>query len=101
MKIRSPAQGHYLRRIVIAMCGYLVTLFAAEYLIDDVGLAGPAAWAVALLPGLCVAAVFWALARLLVEDQDEYRRMLLVREVLIASGVTMSVATIYGFLEMY
>lgn len=99
--IRSPAQRRYVWRVAAAMTGYVVTLFAAEYLIDDQGLAGPAAWLLALLPGLCVAAVFWALGRLLVEEQDEYRRMLLVRQMLFASGITLVVATIYGFLEMY
>ena len=83
------------------MAGYLVTLFAAEYLIDKNGLDGPAAWVVAVLPGLCVGAVFWALGRLLVEERDEYLRMLQVRQMLIATGVTMIAATIYGFLEMY
>lgn len=98
---RSPAHRRYVWRVAAAMVGYLVTLFAAEYLIDDRGLAGPAAWLLALLPGLCVAAVFWALGRLLVEEQDEYRRMLLVRQMLFASGITLIAATIYGFLEMY
>ena len=83
------------------MAGYIATLFAAEYLIDQGGLAGPGAWLVALLPGLCVAAVFWALGRLLVEEQDEYLRNLLVRQMLIASGITLTAATIYGFFENY
>jgi uncharacterized BrkB/YihY/UPF0761 family membrane protein len=87
--------------MMIAMGGYLATLFLAEYLIDDGGLGGPLAWVVALLPGLCVAAVFWAIGRLLVEEQDEYLRSLLVRQTLVATGFAMVVATIYGFLENY
>jgi hypothetical protein len=53
------------------------------------------------LPGLCVAAVFWAIARLMIEEQDEYLRSLLVRQTLVATGFAMVVATIYGFLENY
>ena len=98
---KSPAQRRYLVRMMIAMGGYLATLFLAEYLIDDGGLGGPLAWVVALLPGLCVAAVFWAIGRLLVEEQDEYLRSLLVRQTLVATGFAMVVATIYGFLENY
>lgn len=98
---RSPAHRRYVWRVAAAMAGYLVTLFAAEYFIDDRGLAGPGAWLLALLPGLSVAVVFWALGRLVVEEEDEYLRILLVRQVLIASGITMIVATVYGFLEMY
>lgn len=98
---RSPAHRRYVWRVAAAMAGYLVTLFAAELFIDDRGLTGPGAWLLALLPGLSVAVVFWALGRLVVEEEDEYLRILLVRQVLIASGITMIVATVYGFLEMY
>lgn len=99
--IRSPAHRRYVWRVAAAMTGYLITLFAAEYLIDQNGLAGPWAWVVAFLPGLCVASVFWALARLLIEEKDEYLRSLMVRQMLMATGLTLTVATIYGFLENY
>lgn len=98
---RSLAHRRYTWRVAAAMVGYLITLFAAETLIDGRGLTGPLAWVVALLPGLCVAAVFWAIARLLIEEQDEYLRSLMVRQMLIASGFALVVATIYGFLETY
>ena len=98
---KSAAQRRYVVRMMLAMAGYLATLFLAEYLIDDRGLDGPLAWIVALLPGLCVAAVFWAIGRLLIEEQDEYLRSLLVRQTLVATGFAMVVATIYGFLENY
>ena len=97
----SPAHRRYVWRVAAAMLGYLATLFLAEYLIDDRGIDGPLAWVVALLPGLCVGAVFWAIARLLIEEQDEYLRSLLVRQTLVATGFTMVIATIYGFFETY
>jgi hypothetical protein len=37
----------------------------------------------------------------LVEEQDEYVRMLMVRQVLWASGFTLSLATIWGFLDNF
>jgi hypothetical protein len=98
---KSLARRRYAARLTIAMAAYVATLFLAEYLIDDRGLSGPLAWLVALLPGLCVASVFWAIGRLLVEEKDEYLRSLLVRQVMVATGLTMVVATIYGFLENY
>ena len=98
---KSPAHRRYVYRVLGAMVGYFAALFAAEILIEDRGVTGPSAWLIALLPGLCVAAVFWALGRLLVEEKDEYLRSLLVRQLLVASGLTMVVATIYGFLENY
>jgi hypothetical protein len=84
-----------------AMSGYLLTFVAAEILIDKRHLAGPLAYVLAILPGLSVAAIFWALGRLLIEEKDEYLRTLLVRQILIASGITMVAASIYSFLEMY
>ena len=48
------------------MVGYVSTLFAADWLIDERRIAGAPAPAAALVPALFVAGVFWALARLLV-----------------------------------
>ncbi len=98
---QSIARRRYVSRVFVAMVGYVATVLLAEMLIDDRGLTGPLAWLVALLPGLCVASVFWAIGRLLIEETDEYRRSLLVRQMLVATGLTMVVATIYGFLENY
>ena len=98
---KTPAHRRYVVRVLIAMVGYVATLFLAEYLIEDRSVTGPLAWLVALLPGLCVASVFWAIGRLLIEETDEYLRTLLVRQMLVATGMTMVIATIYGFLENY
>ena len=98
---KTLAHRRYVKRVLIAMVGYVATLFLAEIMIDDRGLSGPLAWLVALLPGLCVASVFWAIGRLLIEETDEYLRSLLVRQMLVATGLTMVIATIYGFLENY
>ncbi len=93
------ARRRYVLRVSIAMTCYLATLVLAKYLIEDRGFPGPLAWVVALLPGLCVASIFWAIGRLLIDEKDEYLRNLPVRQMLIATGLTMIVATIYGFLE--
>lgn len=98
---RSPSHRRYLGRLAAAMSGYVATLLLAEILIDNQGATGALAYGAALLPGLCIAGVFWALARLLVEEEDEYLRMLLVRQLLFASGMTLTIATIWGFLENF
>lgn len=97
----SPAYRRYTRRIFIAMTAYIGTLFLAVSQFRDGHAHGPLAWVIALLPGLSVAAVFWALGKLLVEETDEYLRSLLVRQLLIAAALTLSVATVYGFLENF
>jgi len=95
----NPAQRRYVRRVGVATIAYVVTLFAAIHFVGDGIVTGVAAYALGVLPGLSVAGFFWAIGRLLVEERDEYLRMLLVRQVLIATGFTLSLVTIWGFLE--
>lgn len=101
MKKMRPAQRRYTIRVAIAMTGYILTLYTAVSMIRSGQAVGTLAWILALLPGLCVAAVFWAVGRLIVEESDEYQRMLFVRQVLIATGLTLSIVTVYGFLENF
>ncbi|MFL6847288.1 MAG: hypothetical protein ACJ8EI_02805, partial [Sphingomicrobium sp.] len=58
-------------------------------------------YAVAALPAVPVIGLFVAIGRYLVEEQDEYLRMLMVRQTLWASGFALSVATVWGFLENF
>ena len=101
MSQHRSAQRRYVIRIAISMAAYLVTLALAIRLVRDGTLVGPLAWALAFLPGLSVAGVFWAVGRLLIEETDEFVRMLLVRQTLIATAITLSATTIYGFLENF
>ena len=101
ISFKRPAHRRYVLRIFVSMASYTLTLLVAIRLVRDGGMTGPAAWMLALLPGLSVAGVFWAVGRLLVEEQDEYQRMLLVRQTLVATGFTLTVVTIYGFLENF
>ena len=55
----------------------------------------------AIAPALPIIGIFGAMGRYLIEEQDEYVRMLMVRQTLWASGFALSVATIWGFLESF
>ncbi|WP_338241590.1 hypothetical protein [Aurantiacibacter hainanensis] len=98
---RRPEVRRYLLRIAVAMVIYLGSLYAAEVLIEDGGLSGVPAFALAALPGLAFAAVFWILARLVVEERDEFQRLLYVRQMILATGITLTAAAVWGFLETY
>lgn len=91
----------YQMRVGISMAVYLVSLFGANNLIEDREVAGPLAWALALLPGLAVAGLFYAIGMLIIEQKDEFQRMLLVRLNLIAAGFALSIASVWGFLESF
>ncbi len=97
----GKASQRYLTRMAITMAFYLITLFMAEHFIEDVGVSGPLAVLLALLPGLSFAGVIWIFGALIVEEQDEFYRLLYVRQGLIATGVSFTLAAIWGFLETY
>lgn len=99
VKVKSAAERRYLVRLAIAMTAYVVTLGIALHFVGKGHVTGPLAYALGVLPGLSVAGVFWAIGRLLVEEQDEYLRMLLVRQTLVATGFTLTIVTVWGFLE--
>jgi hypothetical protein len=62
---------------------------------------GPLAWIVGILPALPIVGIFAAIGAYIVEETDEYLRMLLIRQTLYASGITLSVVTVWGFLESF
>ncbi len=95
----SPAQRRYNRRVVLLSLTYVGLLFPAVYLLNRDLVSGPLAYLTGVLPALPVTGFFVAIGMYLVEETDEYQRMLLVRQSLVATGVAMTGATIWGFLE--
>ena len=96
-RYKSPAMRRYLRRLAISMILYMAFLFIALRYVNTV--TGPLAYLLGALPGIAVLGVFWAMGRLLIEENDEYLRMLLVRQTLVATAFALSIATVWGFLE--
>ena len=100
--LRTPAWKRYNWRVIrlsLALCG--VPPARAVYGFKHQLLSGVVAYIVAVLPALPIIGIFFAMGRYLVEEQDEYVRMLMVRQTLWASGFALSVATIWGFLESF
>jgi hypothetical protein len=95
-----PAR-RYAVRLGVSMTLYVVSLLAGVYLVRHQLVTGPILWPLALLPGLGIVGAFYAIGMLIVETTDEFVRMLLVRQVLYASGIAMSLASIWGFLENF
>ena len=95
------ADKRYIGRVIVLTILYLGAMFAASRLIRDGQVEGLPAFLLAILPGLFLAATFVALGRMIVEEKDEYRRMLLVRQTLIATGFTLSAITVWGHMELF
>jgi len=98
---KNPAYTRYARRMAVASVVYVAAVMAASGLLHKHSAATPAAVAVALLPGLAVLGMLWAIARLFVELDDEYLRLLEVRKAMVATAVTLAVCSMWGILEIY
>jgi len=98
---KSPALRMYLIRLAALMSAYLVLLFAAGWTFRHTAIAGIPAYALAIAPALPVIGVFWAVMRFLIEEPDEYVRMLLVRQCLFATGFCLTIMTGWEFLQNY
>ncbi|VVS96954.1 conserved membrane hypothetical protein [Sphingomonas sp. EC-HK361] len=99
---RSKARQRYNMAILGCSAGYACALFGGEaYFQNHPGANGVTAYAAAIIPALMIVGMFFAIGRYLVEEQDEYQRMLMVRQSLVASGFALSIATVWGFLESF
>jgi hypothetical protein len=99
--IASKASKTYNVRVLWLSLFYGAFLMAAVYGFRHQLLTGPVAYLAAVLPALPIIGIFAAIGRYLVEEQDEYLRMLMVRQTLWASAFALSVATVWGFLESF
>src|SRR3954452_20060747 len=99
--LRTPAWKRYNWRVLWLSLVYVLFLLSAVYGFKHQMIAGPLAYAVAILPALPIIGIIGAIGRYLVEEQDEYVRMLMVRQTLWASGFSLSAATVWGFLESF
>ena len=95
----SSAQRRYNSRVIILAIVYAAALLPVCWLFAHHLVAGPLAYLLGILPALPVSGFFVAIGLYLTEERDEYLRMLLVRQSLIATGVAMTAATFWGFLE--
>jgi len=98
---RSPAWARYNWRVVGLSLLYATFLIAAVYGFKHQLVPTALKYPVAILPALPIVGIFGAMGRYLVEEQDEYVRMLMVRQILWASAFTLSIATVWGFLDNF
>lgn len=96
---KGEAQRNYIKRVAVFTSLYLAS-FAVLTFIDELGeLPMAIRLALGVLPGLAITGFFWAIARLIIEETDEFIRMLTVRQTLVASALAMSAASVWGMME--
>lgn len=99
--IKNPANRRYTQRLFVLMTAYILFLLLAKWMFKHDMAQGAFAYALAILPALPIIGVFWAVMRLLVEQTDEYLRMLMVRQCLFATGFALFVTTIREWLQNF
>jgi len=97
----NRAQKRYSVSVLLLMASYVLTLMGVVLYHHNHPLHGPLDYVVGLMPAFPVIGVFFVLGRYLVEERDEYLRMQVTRQALIATGFAMSIATAWGFLENF
>lgn len=97
----SPAARRYTLRLAVLMSLYLALLLGAVWLFRSQRPEGIVAYVVAIAPALPVIGVFWAVMRFIVEETDEFIRLLMVRQALVATGFCLTVTTVWEFLQNF
>ena len=98
---KTPAARRYLLRLTGFMVVYIMTILAVSFWF---GRGGPHGWlryAAAASPALPVLGVIWAMGAYMLELPDEYQRLKLATIMLWATGLTLAVCTVWGFLQNY
>ena len=96
---KGEAQRRYIRRIAFSTSLYLIAMAGMVWASNEESVSQGLRALLAIPPALGVIGVFWAIGRLMVEEKDEFIRMLVIRQSLIATGLTLSAAALWGFLE--
>ncbi len=91
----------FLVRLATAAAIVAFSIGGARHLIRQGTLEGPLLWALAVIPGLAMVGIFYAYGMLIIEQKDEFIRMLLLRQLIIGTGIALSFAIVWGFLEEF
>ena len=99
-KSTSAAHRRYVVRTTAFMSGYAAVNIAAIFgAFDDI--ASPvAAWGLALTVSAPVVGQIWATLSLM-RESDEFVRAVVAKQFILASGLAMAVASVWGFGESY
>lgn len=98
---RSPASRRYVFRMATLMSAYLILFAAVGYWFRHARPHGALAYLAAITPALPIIGVFWAVMRLVIEETDEFVRLLHVRQCLVATGFCLTVMTVWEFLQNF
>jgi hypothetical protein len=91
----------YNRRMIVASFAYIALLLGGVAIARFYGPPAPLRVVLAIVVSVPVLYMIRAMALLIKEERDEYLRMRIVEQTLIATGFLLAAATIYGFLTAF
>ena len=94
-----PAGVRYTKRFIAMMSSYMAALFAVTWIFRHHHVRGVAAYLLALLPALPIVGVVIVVGLYMREETDEVGKAMLTQAMLWGIGLTLSVATLWGFLR--
>jgi hypothetical protein len=97
----NPAVRRYTIRLIVLMAAYMLLLIFSKWMFKHGYAHGWQAYVLALLPALPIIGVIWAVMRLLVEQTDEYLRMLMVKQCLFATGFALVITSVREWLQNF
>ena len=98
---RTPLTSRYTSRMRAIAAAYIASIMLASSVVDREAPLSALTVGFALVPGMAIVAAIWAIGRFLTELADEYLRMLEVRKVIVATGFTLAITSVWGLLEIY
>ena len=97
----NPAARRYMRRNLITMLLYGLSLALAAWAFLRYHPTGPLAWLLAVLPALPLIGLLAIFGLYLAEEKDEFQRFIGIQSMLWGIGGTLAVTNIWGFLESF
>ena len=97
----NPAANRYKARIRPVFAAYALTTIGVALLFKHHTPHGPLAYLLAIIPALTIIAMIVIVGLYLKEETDEFQRNVLVQSMVWGTGVTLSITTLWGFLELF
>ena len=97
----TPAFRRYQRRVIVSSVVYACALLGAVWLFKHDPPQGVLSYGLALAPALPLVGVIVSMGLFLKEEDDEFKRALMVEQILWATGAMLAILTVWGFLESF
>lgn len=97
----SKASKRYAQRVAFMMSFYVLAVYRVTKLVHDHHPTGWKLFVAASLPAIPIMALLVMVGLYLHEEADEYKRLMVVRSMLVAIGVTLAITAVTDFLRSY